>query len=122
MDNNKLTNQYKGANGENVAAAYLLQKGYSIIERNWRYKHSEIDIIASKENKLHFVEVKTRTSKLFGNPEESVDNKKMNALKKGAEQYLFQNQQWQHIQFDVVAIKMKKELVEEIFFIEDVFF
>ena len=122
MNDKKLTNQDKGANGENVAVAYLLQKGYSIIERNWRHKHSEIDIIAAKENKLHFVEVKTRTSKRFGNPEESVGEKKMNALKKGAEEYLYQNQQWQHIQFDIIAITMKNEIVEEIFFIADVFF
>lgn len=122
MNENKLTNQDKGANGENVAAAYLLQNGYSIIERNWRYKQFEIDIIASKKNKLHFVEVKTRHSKKFGNPEESVGTKKMNALKQGAEAYLFQQQQWQQIQFDILSILMNKKIVEEIFFIEDVFF
>jgi putative endonuclease len=117
-----LKNIDKGNNGENVAASYLLQNGYSILERNWRFKHWEIDIIASKENKLHFVEVKTRTSKKFGNPEQSVTEKKMNSLKKGAEEYLFQNQQWQFIQFDVIAITMNKQKVDEIFLIEDVFF
>ena len=84
-------NQDKGTKGENVATDYLLQKDYTIIERNWRYKHWEIDIIASKNKKLHFVEVKTRTNKKFGNPEESINEKKMNALKKGAEQYLLIN-------------------------------
>ena len=122
MNDKKLTNQQIGNNGENVAAAYLLQKGYTVIERNWRFKHCEIDIIAFKENKLHFVEVKTRTTKKFGNPEESVSEKKMNTLKKGAEEYLFKHQQWQQIQFDVIAVKMNKEQVEEIFLIEDVFF
>ncbi len=122
MNEKKLMNQQIGNNGENVAASYLLQKGYTVIERNWRFKHCEIDIIASKENKLHIIEVKTRTNKKFGNPEESVGEKKMNTLKKGAEEYLFQHQQWQQIQFDVVAIKMNRETIEEIFLIEDVFF
>ena len=122
MDKKKLNNNDKGTNGENVAAIYLLQNGYSILERNWRFKRWEIDIIASKENKMHFVEVKTRTSKKFGHPEESVNEKKMNSLKKGAEEYLFKNQQWSLIQFDVIAITMKKEIIEEIFLIEDVFF
>lgn len=122
MSENKLNNIDKGTIGENVAAAYLLQNGYTILDRNWRFKHWEIDIIVSKENKLHFVEVKTRTSKKFGNPEDGVNEKKMNSLKKGAEEYLFQNQQWSFIQFDVIAITMKKEMVEEIFLIEDVFF
>ncbi|MFY7964489.1 MAG: YraN family protein [Chitinophagaceae bacterium] len=120
--NKKLNNIDKGNNGENVAAAYLLQNGYCIIERNWRHKHWEIDIIASKENKLHFIEVKTRTNKKMGNPESAVTEKKMNTLKKGAEEYLFQNQQWTKIQFDVVAIIINKEVVEEILLIEDVFF
>jgi putative endonuclease len=122
MNENKLNNIDKGTKGENVAATFLLQKGYTILARNWRFKHWEIDIIASKENKLHFVEVKTRTSKKFGNPEEGVNEKKMSSLKKGAEEYLFQNQQWSFIQFDVIAVTMKKEIVEEIFLIEDVFF
>lgn len=122
MNEKKLNNIDKGTNGENVAAAYLLQNGYTIIDRNWRFKHWEIDIIASKENKLHFVEVKTRTSKKFGNPEEGVNEKKMSSLKKGAEEYFFQNPQWSLIQFDVIAVTMRKEIVEEIFLIEDVFF
>ena len=122
MNENKLNNIDKGNKGENVAATFLLQNGYTILQRNWRFKHWEIDIIASKENKLHFVEVKTRTSKKFGNPEEGVNEKKMSSLKKGAEEYLFQNQQWGFIQFDVIALTLKKEIVEEIFLIEDVFF
>ena len=115
-------NQYKGNLGENVATEFLLQNGYTIIERNWRHKHWEIDIIASKSNTLHFVEVKTRTNKKFGNPEESIGAKKMNALKKGAEEYLLLNPQWINIQFDVIAIKLYKQIVEEIFMIEDVYF
>lgn len=111
-----------GNKGENVATEFLLQKDYVIVERNWRFKNYEVDIICSKNNKLHFVEVKTRTSNKFGHPEESINQTKMNALKKAAEQYLLQNEQWTLIQFDVVAITFKKDIIEEIFFIEDVFF
>lgn len=112
----------KGLYGENVAIDYLLQKGYTFIEKNWRYKHWEIDIIVSLKNVLHFVEVKTRSSSKYGNPEESISLAKMNALKKGIEQYLIMHPQWQIIQIDVIAITIENTEVKEIFFIEDVFF
>lgn len=111
-----------GIKGENVATDYLLQKGYTIMEKNWRYKNFEIDIIAMQKNKLHFVEVKTRTTQQFGNPEESIDARKMNALKRAAEAYLLTNNIQTYIQFDVIAIKLNVNTAEEIFFIEDVFF
>lgn len=112
----------KGLYGENVAIDYLLQKGYTILEKNWRHKHWEIDIIALHKNTLHFVEVKTRTNKKYGNPEESISQGKMNALKKGIEEYLIIHPQWQFIQIDVIAITLENTIVKEIFFIEDVFF
>ncbi len=111
-----------GNRGEVIACEYLEKNGYTIIERNWRHKHWEIDIICIKNKKLHFIEVKTRTNKKFGYPEESISNTKMNALKKGAEEYLLINEQWTLIQFDVVAITLTNKEVEEIFLIEDVFF
>ncbi len=63
MNHNKDT----GNKGENLAAQYLSERSYTILERNWRFKYWEVDIIASKKNKLHFVEVKTRTSHRFWN-------------------------------------------------------
>jgi putative endonuclease len=122
MNNKKTSNQLKGALGENIANNYLLQNDFVILERNWRYKHCEVDIICKKNNTLHFVEVKTRLSSQFGNPEESINEKKMNALKKAAEEYINQNPEWKLLQFDVVSIKLKGEIAEEIFFIEDIFF
>lgn len=120
--NKKTSNQQKGTTGENLATNYLIENGFIIVERNWRYKHCEIDIICKKNNKLHFIEVKTRLSKQFGNPEESINEKKMNALKKAAENYIIVHPEFLMIQFDVIAIKMKEQQVEEIFYIEDVFF
>lgn len=122
MNNKKLNNIDKGNLGENVATAYLLQNGYTIIARNWRHKHWEIDIVAHKNNTLHIIEVKTRTNNKFGNPEESIGVKKMNHLKNAAEAYLLQQEQFIKIQFDVIAIQMKSNLVEELFLIEDVYF
>lgn len=91
------------------------------MHRNWRHKQREIDIIAAKNNTLHFIEVKTRTNKAFGLPEESISQYKMNALKKAAEEFLLQHVEWRQIQFDVIAINLNKEAAE-IFMIEDVFF
>jgi len=111
-----------GNKGENIAANYLLQHGYIIVNKNWRYKHLEVDIIASKKNKLHFIEVKTRTSERFGKPEESIGRDKMKNLKNAAEEYLYQHPEWKYIQFDVVAIMLQYDEVKEIFLIEDVYF
>lgn len=116
------THKLTGNKGETIAADYLQEKDYIIVERNWRHKHLEVDIIASNNKKLHFVEVKTRTNTKFGLPEDSISQAKMNHLKKAAEEYLYQNSQWLKIQFDVIAITLKKEIVVEIFLIEDVFF
>ncbi len=120
--NKKTNNQYKGTLGENIATNYLIENGFVILERNWRYKHCEVDVICQKNNILHFIEVKTRLTNQFGNPEESINEKKMNALKKAAEEYLNQNTTWNLLQFDVIAIKLNGEKIEDLFFIEDVFF
>lgn len=118
MTHHKLT----GNKGEIIASNYLQEKGYTIIENNWRHKHLEVDIIASSHNRLHFVEVKTRTNTKFGLPEDSISQAKMNHLKKAAEEYLYQHPEWLKIQFDVIAITLKKATTLEIFVIEDVFF
>lgn len=115
-------NKNTGNKGEEMAAAWLLHNGYAVVERNWRYKHLEVDIIASKGNKLHFVEVKTRSNHRFGKPEESIKRDKMTALKNAAEEYLHQHAKWKYIQFDIVAITLQGEETEEIFLIEDVYF
>ena len=115
-------NQIKGNRGEEMAAAYLAKKGYAIRERNWRFRHWEVDIIASKDRFLHFVEVKTRHSLRFGRPEESITRDKMSNLKNAAEEYQYLNPEWKYIQFDVLAITIINEEVKEIFMIEDVYF
>lgn len=75
-------NQKLGQQGEELAVQYLQEKGYTILHTNWRFKFIEIDIIASRNNTLHFIEVKTRRSTRYGQPEESVGIKKCNNSKR----------------------------------------
>ena len=101
-----------GSTGEKLAATWLTEKGYIIKEINWRYRHLEVDIIAQKADTLHFIEVKTRTSTRYGNPEESITTAKMKNLKDAAEQYQVKNPGWKWIQFDVLAILFRNEKVD----------
>ena len=115
-------NKHTGDTGESLAAEYLQQSGFNILERNWRCKHWEVDIIASKADRLHFIEVKTRRNEKFGKPEARFTAKKMSALKNAAEAYLLLHPEWTRIRFDIVSIMLKGEEVEELLVIEDVYF
>ncbi len=77
-----------GDKGEDIAENYLKKKGYKIIERNFKTRSLEIDIIAEKENILVFVEVRSKTKNNFGTPEETIDFKKLRKLKSNAEKYI----------------------------------
>lgn len=92
--------------GENIAAEYLRSKGYTIVERNWHYRHREIDIIAyeSKTGTLCFVEVKTRRNDHFGDPEFAVNRKKMWFLVVAANHYIRSRAIDSNARFDVIAI------------------
>lgn len=79
-----------GDAGEDIAADFLKQKGYKIIERNYRYGHGEIDIIAEDDNTLVFVEVKTRKNLEFGYPELGITKSKQKQVRKIAEAYLYE--------------------------------
>ncbi len=115
-------NKKTGDKGESLAATFLEKKGYKIVERNWRFRHWEVDLIASKGNRLHFIEVKTRTTAKYGMPEESIKRDKMRSLKNAAEEYLYIHTEWKYIQFDVVAIMLHFGAAPEIFLIEDIYF
>ncbi len=110
-----------GKLGEELAVGFIIQNGFALLERNWRYKHCEVDIIASKEKTLHFFEVKTRTGQQLTKPETSVTNKKMNKLKEAAAEYLYQYPEWKYLQFNVLAITLNTGCEAEIFLIEDVY-
>lgn len=110
-----------GTLGEAMAAQYLQQQGFELLHRNWRHGHWEVDIIASLKGVLHFIEVKTRRSKNFGHPEESVSKKKIQYLINASAEYLYRHPQWQRIQFDVLAITLLKNEPAAFFLIEDVY-
>ena len=117
MSRNKKT----GARGEEVATKWLTKKGYAIIVCNWRYKRWEIDIIASKNEMLHFVEVKSRSTTKYGYPEASINLKKLTSLKNAVEEYLYLYPEWDIIQIDVLTITWRGKKVQEIFMIEDIY-
>lgn len=110
-----------GIKGEKLGASYLIEEGYIIKETNWRHKRSEVDVIATKNNTLHFIEIKTRRSKNYGLPEDLVGKKKMENLIIAAEQYLFLNPEWKRIQFDILSILIMFNEPIAYFLIEDVY-
>lgn len=110
-----------GKTGENLAATYLEERGYQLLHRNWRYSHYEIDIIAIKGNVLHFVEVKMRSSKAYGLPEEAVTKKKFQRLLQAADEFLHLHPQYRHVQYDILAINRYRSEAPTYFLIEDVY-
>ncbi|ULQ56891.1 YraN family protein [Flavihumibacter rivuli] len=92
--------------GEELACAWLLEHSFTILHRNWRHSHYELDIIASRNGVLHFIEVKTRRGNALGWPEEDVTPRKLNALMNGAIAYLEQHPSWTRIQYDILAINL----------------
>ncbi|GAO42968.1 YraN family protein [Flavihumibacter petaseus] len=114
-----MNRQNTGRKGENLAAMWLQQHEFVLLERNWKARRKEIDLIACKDHVLHFIEVKTRMGLGFGNPEEQVNGKKLYHLRIAAEEYLTQHPQWRRIQFDVLAILLNGNF-NTITFLEDV--
>lgn len=98
-----------GANGEQIAINYLQRQGYKILERNYRNRLGEIDIIARQGTDLVFIEVKTRSDTLFGSPLDSVTTAKQRQLSKVALEYLSRQEWFDHpARFDVVGVQLKE--------------
>ena len=97
-----------GNTGENLATDYLEKQGYTILERNFYCKQGEIDIIAKDKNEIVFIEVKSRSNKLFGIPSEAVTKQKIKHLFRTARYFLYKNKMInEYIRFDVVEILIK---------------
>jgi putative endonuclease len=103
-----------GLRGEELACAYLVDQGYSIVDRNWRSRTGEIDVVARTGRVTVFVEVKTRRTRSFGEPEESVTRAKAGRLRKLAGEYLSIHGGTVEVRFDVLSILFdgRNELVE----------
>lgn len=110
-----------GNKGEKIAENYLLKKEYMVLVKNYRAGKSEIDIICEREKTLVFVEVKTRTSTSFGQPEEFVNEAKATKIKEGAEAYMIETDWEGAIRFDIVSILLVNGATEIRHF-EDAFY
>lgn len=97
-----------GIKGEEAAATFLESKGHNIVERNWSFHGYEIDIISEDDQYIVFVEVKTRSSSEWGNPEEAVGKQRMRRLIAAAGLYIKLNQIDRPARFDIIAIIRNK--------------
>lgn len=109
--------------GEDVAAVYLQQKGYAIVERDWHSGHRDLDIIALNEKRdtMVFVEVKTRRNRMFTDPVEAVDYQKIRNLQRAANHYIKYRRIDLDIRFDIISVVGQFNMEPEVDHIEDAF-
>lgn len=110
-----------GKAGEELALKHLREKGYQILELNWHFGREEIDIVAMDGDTLVIVEVKTRTTSWFGEPEFAVTRSKQKALVRAAEGYIIKNNLDLDTRFDIVSVviaphERKVEHIENAFY------
>ena len=95
----------KGKYGEDLAVSYLRKKGFEIVERNYRFRKGEIDLITLLNNEvLVFVEVKLRKGDAYGDPETFVSRKQERLIIQAAEDYIFAINWQKDIRFDIISI------------------
>ncbi|MCB0465667.1 MAG: YraN family protein [Aequorivita sp.] len=116
------THNELGKIGEEIAAQYLLRNGYNILCRNFFFEKAEIDIIAQKEEStVVIVEVKTRNSDFFGDPQSFVTPAKIKLLVKAANEYVISNELNVEVRFDIIAI-LKNQKEEKLDHFENAFY
>ena len=110
-----MNNIRKGKKGEDIACGYLRRHGYRILNRNYKTDIGEIDIVATDENTLIFVEVKSRTSDGFGSPSEAVNYFKRNKINQVASQYIKKFMLFGvDVRFDVIEVYLSDNSVNHI--------
>lgn len=113
-----------GIKGEEEAAKMLEEKGYTVLEHNWRLGHFEIDLIAENKHEIVFAEVKARTT-MFGNirPEEYVDESKKKRMITSGNAFIRHNKSAKSLRFDIIGIVVDPETMEVTYrsHIEDAF-
>jgi putative endonuclease len=97
-----------GKKGESLAAQYLERQGFTIIERNAHIGHKEIDLIAEDKGTLVFIEVKTRTTDIYGSAEEAITKKKLENLEIALAIYLQKNSHYKNYRIDAITITATK--------------
>jgi putative endonuclease len=118
MDNKRK----EGERYEYRAERYLIEKGYLVVDRNYRTRYGEIDRIMCRDGVVAFVEVKMRHGKAFGSAAEAVDERKQKQLWSMAEQYVAEHPEMENneLRFDVVAIDLAADGMEELTHFENV--
>lgn len=94
----------RGRSGEEIALEYLLQRGFVLLEKNWRYHHLEIDLIMERGSEIHIVEVRSRTYPAVVDPLETVGRQKQRNLILAANSYILKSQRDVDVVFDIVSI------------------
>lgn len=93
-----------GKQGEDYAAAFLARNGYLILERNWKYRNLELDIIAFRDNLLVIVEVKTRTTPSHTDPDDTIGNGKLRKIYEATDHYMeVKNIPWE-VRYDLITV------------------
>lgn len=110
-----------GRNGEKLAADWLAANGFHILQRNWRHGRYEVDLIAAKSDSIHLIEVKCRTSSLYGSPEQSVSRRKIEHILQSAQGWLLFHPGITRLQYDVLAITLHDNAAPEFVLFEDVY-
>lgn len=110
-----------GEIGEELAAEHLVKNGYDILERNYTYQKAEVDIIAQKGNTLVVVEVKTRSTADFGNPQDFLKPKQIKRLVMAVDAYINENDLDVEVRFDIIAIVIEGKTVD-LEHLEDAFY
>lgn len=110
-----------GRKGEELAAVYLVSRGFEVLHRNWVYGKREIDIIAKKGKFIHFIEVKAKRDTGYGHPEDRVNRVKFRNLLRAADEYLALHPGNRYVQYDILAITFYRDREPEFFMLEDVF-
>jgi len=110
-----------GKLGEQFALNWAIENGYHIRALNWRYGHLEIDMIAEKDQRLHFFEVKTRKSAMYGYPESKVGKVKMRNFTSAGAAYLRRYPYFKWVQYNILSIIINDDESHEFFLIEDVY-
>ena len=98
-----------GNEAEEKALDYLLQKGYTLLKKNYRYGHAEVDLLMQKKKKLICVEVKARSTDFFGTPESFISSKKIRLIVSVVDHYIEVSDLDLEVRFDVIAIIKKSE-------------
>ncbi len=108
----RLSRKELGALGEQLSADFLTQQGFRIVERNWRCRSGELDLVAEYSEALVFVEVRARTNTgTFGSAQESIDARKQRKVRELAQVYVYMKQKGESvpIRFDVICVTFQPE-------------